>query len=60
MTEELIDHFEPHLASIKLIPSSGGVFEVSVDGTLIFSRARLGRFPKFEELREKLEPLLQS
>lgn len=28
---------------ITMIPSSGGVFEVTADGTLIFSKKALGR-----------------
>ena len=28
---------------ITLVPSSGGVFEVSVDGTLVFSKKQKGR-----------------
>ena len=30
-------------AEVKLIQSSGGVFEVTVDGVLIFSKKRVGR-----------------
>jgi selenoprotein W-related protein len=30
-------------ADIKLIDGSGGVFEVTVDGTLVFSKKALGR-----------------
>ena len=30
--------------------SSGGVFEVAVDGTLIFSKKESGRFPSNEEI----------
>ena len=37
-----------------LIRSSGGVFEVKRDGTLIFSKRSLGRFPKTEEILAKL------
>lgn len=59
MTEQLLDHFEAHLASIKLVPSSGGVFEVTANGTLIYSKARQGRLPQFQDLKDKLEPLLQ-
>jgi selenoprotein W-related protein len=32
-------------ADVELIASGGGVYEISVDGTLIFSKKRLGRFP---------------
>jgi selenoprotein W-related protein len=28
-----------------LIPGSGGVFDVTVDGTVIFSKKSVGRFP---------------
>jgi selenoprotein W-related protein len=34
----------------RLIPSGGGVFEVSVDGELVFSKAKAGRFPTEEEV----------
>ena len=30
-------------ADVKLVPSSGGVFEVTVDGTLVFSKKALRR-----------------
>jgi selenoprotein W-related protein len=32
-------------AKVKLKASHGGVFEVSVDGDLVFSKKSLGRFP---------------
>jgi selenoprotein W-related protein len=38
-----------------LIPSSGGVFEVTVGGELIFSKKRQGRFPDDEEIFRTLE-----
>ncbi len=39
---------------MDLVRSSGGVFEVTLDGALIFSKKQLGRFP---ELREVLEQI---
>jgi selenoprotein W-related protein len=32
----------PH-ADVRLVPSSGGVFEVTVDGNLVFSKKALRR-----------------
>ena len=32
-------------ADVEIIASSGGVFEVVVDGDLLFSKKALGRFP---------------
>ena len=34
----------------KLIASGGGVFEIKRDGTLIFSKKALGRFPEEGEI----------
>lgn len=35
-----------------LIPGSGGVFEIVVNGRLIFSKKQLGRFPETREVLE--------
>ena len=35
---------------IDLIPSSGGVFEVTLDGELLFSKKETGRFPEQGEV----------
>ena len=37
-------------ADIELVASGGGVYEITVDGTLIFSKKRLGRFPEDGEV----------
>jgi selenoprotein W-related protein len=37
------------------VPSSGGVFEVDLDGKRIFSKKEMGRFPDFDEISESLE-----
>jgi len=34
----------------ELIKGRGGVFEVMVDGELVFSKAALGRFPDHDEV----------
>jgi len=38
-----------------LIESSGGAFEVTVDGTLLFSKLRLGRHPRDGEVRQLID-----
>ena len=39
-------------------PSSGGVFEVTLNGNLIFSKKQLGKFPKDGEVVTFIENLL--
>ena len=34
----------------EMIPTSGGVFEITVNGSLIFSKNQLGRFPNDGEI----------
>jgi len=42
--------------AIALKPSDGGIFDVVLDGKLIFSRKQEGRFPTVEEIKKHIEP----
>jgi selT/selW/selH-like putative selenoprotein len=37
-------------AEVELVPGVGGVFEITVDGRLAFSKKAIGRFPTDEEV----------
>jgi len=52
MAQELLATFESELGEIALVPGTGGIFEVRVDGELIFSRRKEGRFPESKELKQ--------
>ena len=41
----------------RLIKSGGGVFEVVVDGSRIFSKKETGRFPEIEEILKTIESM---
>jgi selenoprotein W-related protein len=41
---------EKYGAEVELVPGSGGVFEITVDGQLKFSKKQTGRFPTDEEV----------
>lgn len=38
------------MTSLVVVPSKGGVFEVTVDGDLVFSKKELGRHAKAGEI----------
>jgi len=38
-------------ADVELVKSGGGVFEITVDDRLVFSKKALGRFPEPGELK---------
>ena len=52
MAQELLTTFDTELGEVALIPGSGGVFEVRVDGELVWSRRVQGRFPESRELKQ--------
>jgi selenoprotein W-related protein len=52
MAQELLTTFESELAEVVLAPGIGGVFDVKLDGELIFSRKLEGRFPESKELKQ--------
>jgi len=41
---------EKFKTNIELVASSGGVFEITVDNKLVFSKKKEGRFPTDNEL----------
>jgi selenoprotein W-related protein len=43
LTDELLTSWAPIIAEIQLRPGKGGVFEVTLDGELIFSKKGLNR-----------------
>lgn len=50
MAEALFDEFGQQIKGLTLIPSGGGVFEVVVEGDLIFSKKALGRHAEKSEV----------
>jgi selenoprotein W-related protein len=52
VAQELLTTFENELGEVALVPGTGGVFEVKVDGEVVFSREKEGRFPESKELKQ--------
>lgn len=61
MAQELLSTFAEELSAVTLVPDAkGGVFEIRLDGALIWSRKEQGGFPEIAELkrivRDKVAP----
>ena len=60
MAQELLTTFQDEVGEVALAPGTGGVFEVRVNGDVVWSRAAEGRFPDIKELkqvvRDKIAP----
>jgi selenoprotein W-related protein len=50
MVDKLLEEFEPNIKSFGLIPSSGGAFEVVVNGDLIYSKLETGEHAEYEQV----------
>ncbi|KAJ8903082.1 hypothetical protein NDN08_006397 [Rhodosorus marinus] len=51
--QELLTTFEKELVGVTIAPAtSSGVFDVYLDGKLVFSRKEVGRFPEMKELKQ--------
>ena len=46
------------LGAITLVPSGGGAFEVSVNGTKIYSKLETGEFPDFDAILKAVKAKL--
>ena len=58
MAERLLETFPQAIASLELLPSSGGRFEVIADGELIYSKKETGRHAEFDEVAAALRATL--
>jgi selenoprotein W-related protein len=56
--QELLTTFQDEIGEVALIPGTGGVFEVRVDGQTIWSRKDEGRFPDLAELKQRLRDVI--
>jgi selenoprotein W-related protein len=52
LAQELLTTFEQDLYSVALKPGTGGIFEITLNGALIFSRKASGRFPEAKEVKQ--------
>lgn len=52
MAQELLTTFESEISELSLIPSSGGLFEVAVDGIVVWNRKEENGFPEITRLKQ--------
>jgi len=55
MAQELLQTFQHQLGGVTLVPGDmGGVFQITVDGALIWERKRDGGFPDVKQLKQRV------
>ena len=60
MASEVLSTFSLEMGEVILVPGTGGIFEISLDGELIWERKRDGGFPDVKVLkqmvRDRIDP----
>lgn len=54
IAQELLSTFSEEIGELVLIPGSGGIFEIRVEQTLIWSRKVDGGFPEITVLKQRV------
>lgn len=58
MAQELLTTFEGEISELSLKPGTGGVFEVTANDQLVWSRKAEGRFPEITELKQRVRDVI--
>jgi selenoprotein W-related protein len=58
LAQELLTTFETELGEVALVPGSGGIFEVRVDGDPVWSRSAEGGFPEPKTVKRAVRDMV--
>jgi selenoprotein W-related protein len=54
----LLEDFEDSIETVEIVTGAGGIFDVHLDGELVFEKSMLGRYPDPDDviplLRERM------
>jgi selenoprotein W-related protein len=45
LTGKLLTQYKQQIKELTLVPTGGGAFEISLNGELIYSKLKTGKFP---------------
>ena len=54
LAQELLSTFGAELGEVALLPGTGGVFEIKVDGARVWERKADGGFPEAKVLKQRV------
>jgi len=54
LAQELLSTFSTGLGEVRLIPGTGGVFQIDVDGQVVWERKADGGFPEAKVLKQRV------
>ncbi len=58
LAQEVLTTFELEMGEVALVPGTGGVLDIRLNGELIFSRKEAGRFPEAKEIKQLIRDII--
>ncbi|MCI4347971.1 MAG: Rdx family protein [Thermoplasmata archaeon] len=58
--DAILKEFGEQLSELRLVPGDHGVYDVELDGTMLFSMDKAQRFPETAELIDAIRPRLKA
>ena len=58
MAQEVLSTFGTELGEVTLIPGTGGIFEITINGQLVWERKRDGGFPDARQLKQLVRDVI--
>ena len=55
LADVLLSNLKRNVASLEMVPSKGGCFEVDVDGERIYSKLATGKFPDESDVLRQVQ-----
>ncbi len=59
MVGEILSDIQDSVKRVTLVPSDSGRFEWTVNGDLVYSKKKTGRYPELKELKELIYAKLE-
>jgi selenoprotein W-related protein len=59
LAAKILTAFKQRIASLRLVPSKGGCFELVVNGDLVYSKLKTGVFPDDDAMMQAVADRLQ-
>jgi len=50
LVARILEEWEARIGLLEVIPGKGGIFDVHVDGELVFTKSMIGRYPQPDDV----------
>lgn len=58
LTRTLLNEHTNTIEKVEIVPGSGGIYDVKLDGEMIFSKTELSRYPEKDEIEDIIKEKL--